>query len=50
MYMHLLSKFLPCYGEEWVFSQFNEGSGLFPLISNPGADLSYRGFLFSAPP
>jgi hypothetical protein len=34
--------FFPCYGEEWISLQFSE---LFPLILNPGADASDRGFL-----
>jgi hypothetical protein len=39
MYLHNIYIYIyTCYGEECVSSQFNECSGLFPLISNPGAD------------
>jgi hypothetical protein len=48
-YVYIYSRFLPCYGEELVFSQFNECSGFLPLISNPGADPSVRGFLCVLP-
>jgi hypothetical protein len=35
----ILSKFLHCYGEVWVSSEFNECSGHLHLISNLGVVL-----------
>jgi hypothetical protein len=37
------------YGEEWVSSQFSGCSGLFPPISNPGADTFEGDFSESLP-
>jgi hypothetical protein len=45
-----LSKFLSCYGEEWVSSKFNECSGFFPWIFNPGVVSFDRGLLYVLTP
>jgi hypothetical protein len=46
----VLSIFPPYYGKEWVSIQFNGYSGLFPLMSNPGADSFDRSSLFVSAP
>jgi hypothetical protein len=34
---YTLSKFLPCFGEEWISSEFIDCTGCLSLISKPGA-------------